>query len=57
VRASLAAIARDDVPELLVDDGRAVLSWSFEPTERALDAAFFVLGRARAAHVALHLTR
>jgi hypothetical protein len=57
VRASLAAIARDDVPELLVEDGRAMLTWSFEPTERALDAAFFVLGRARAADIALQLTR
>ncbi len=57
VRASLAAIARDDVPHLLVDDGRAVLNWSFEPTERALDAAFFVLGRVRAADVALRLLR
>jgi len=56
VRASLLAIARDDVPELRVDSGAAILSWSFEPTERALDAAFFVLGRIRAAEVPLRLT-
>jgi hypothetical protein len=57
VRASLIAIARDDVPEVRVEDGAAVVSWSFEPTDRALDAAFFVLGRIRAAEVALRLTR
>ena len=57
VRASLIAIARDDVPKLVVEDGRAVLSWSFEPTDRAMDAAFFVLGRIRAADVALRLVR
>ncbi len=56
VRASLLAIAHDDVPELVVQDGHAILRWSFEPTERALDAAFFVLGRVRAADVSLRLT-
>jgi hypothetical protein len=55
VRAALLAIAREDVPDLLVDAGRAILSWSFEPSERALDAAFFALGRLRTAEVPVHL--
>jgi hypothetical protein len=55
VRSGLLAIAKDDVPELVVEDGSAVLSWSFEPTERSLEAAFSILARVRAADVALRL--
>ena len=55
VRAALLTIARDDVPDLMVEDGAAVISWSFEPSPRALDAAFFALGRMRKAEVSLHL--
>jgi hypothetical protein len=55
VRAALLTIAREDVPDLLVDGGEAIISWSFEPSERALDAAFFALGRLRRAEVSVHL--
>jgi hypothetical protein len=51
LRAALLAIARDDVPALRIREGEAVLSWSFEPSDRALDAAFFILGRLRAMRV------
>jgi hypothetical protein len=55
VRAALLAIGREDVPDLLVEGGAAIISWSFEPSDRALHAAFFALGRLRTAEVSLHL--
>jgi hypothetical protein len=55
VRAALLTIAHEDVPDLRVEGGAAVISWSFEPRDRALDAAFFALGRLRAAEVNVHL--
>jgi hypothetical protein len=55
VRAALLTIAREDVPDLLVEGGVAVISWSFEPSDRALDAAFFALGRLRTSEVSVNL--
>jgi hypothetical protein len=55
VRRALMAIAKDDVPRLLVDEGAATLTWDFEPTERALDAAVIALTTIRAAQLTLRL--
>jgi hypothetical protein len=55
VRAALLTIAREDVPDLLVESGVALVSWSFEPSDRALDAALFALGRLRTAEFEVHL--
>lgn len=59
IRSHLLALARFDVPTLLVDPpGRtASLRWCFEPAPKALDAALRVLAFIRESHAEVHFRK
>ena len=49
VREGLMTIAREDIPQLVVARGLAILRWSYEPNLHCLEAAFAALRGVRAA--------
>lgn len=59
IRAHLMALARFDVPTLVVDppSRTASLRWCFEPAPKALDAAVRVLSFIREAHAEVHFRK